>query len=667
MEKREIMAIHLLILISLSVLTIFLFSKYSTEDSYITYRYAQNLVDGKGFSYNSGDEHFGTTAPFYALILALFGYLGFNIPSLGGILSAFSLGMSTILIYLMTLKRGYPLVGLLCGSFVFLNPWFLQTFGSETFFQLLMVVGAFYFYDQKKYLPTAVFCALAFLTRADGILPAIIISVDYMISNRKFPVKGTILFFVLCVPFFLFYYLNFNALLPATLEAKQAQYASGLWRNFLPGILNFSKLLLKENILFYFFMPLFLVGGILILFSRKIWLLMATWAILHILGYTFLKVSFYHWYPIPLLFLLMLMSAFSLHLILSVPRFFEEKQTKKWNMKIFNQDIKLSIARYKEINPFLKWTYRILSIVVLSSIILVFSGGVRAYSKMFRSLPFPKLELYAKAGSWIAKNTPTNASLAAMEIGYLGYYAQRKVIDLIGLVTPEVSEHLRRGDFQWVIKKHQPDYFIYNEEFKAWLEPITYQPWFEKSYEHVIDMSQSGYPFNLRIFKKVLPLEIQEGKLLVMDSRQDVSNFDVGEIIGGREIGQTFYCTHDHLARIQVMLATFSRENHHEVIFHLKKSPAAKEDIYTERFNASSVVDNAYRSFDFPSIPDSKGKWFYFSFESPESRKGDAITIWANSGDGYDNGSLYIDLKKSEGDLRFITYYYKYEIFINEK
>lgn len=666
MHKREYVTVHLLVLIGLSILTIILFYKFSTEDSYITYRYAQNIADGKGFVYNPGEEFLGTTAPFYTLILAFFGFLGLNIPTVGGILSAFSLGMTVLFTYLLTQKKDYPLVGLLCGLFVFLNPWFLQTFGSETYFQLLMIISAFYFYDQKKYIPTVIFCALAFLVRADGIIPAIIIFTDYIIKNRKFPVKAIIFFIILCAPFFLFYYFYFNSFLPASLEAKQAQYASGLWRKFLPGTLEFAKLILKANSLLYFFIPLLLIGGILILLSRRIWVLIASWAVLHILGYTFLKVSFYHWYPIPLLFLLMLMSAFSIQLIISVPHFFKENQIRKWNIKILNQDINLSIAKFKDLDLSLKWTYRVISFLVLSSLILVLYGGARAYHNTRRSLPFPKLELYTKAGKWAAQNLPFDASITALEIGYLGYHAQRRIIDLVGLVTPEVSKHIHDGDLQWAIKKYQPDYLFYNEEFSGWMETITYQPWFEESYKQIREMNQSGYPFPLKIFKKALPIEFQETKILAVDSRQEGSDFNVGEITEGTEIGQTFYCHHNHLTRIKVMLATFNRVNNEEVIFHLRRSSTDKKDIYTEKFNASSVVDNTYRSFDFPPIPDSKGKMFYFSFESPMSKKGNAITIWANSMDAYQNGSLWINQKRTDSDLRFITYCHKNENFMNE-
>ncbi len=75
---------HLLTLIFLTLLTVFLFFRFSTEDSYITYRYARNLAEGKGFVYNEGERFLGTTAPFYALILALSVLLGLSIPHVGG-------------------------------------------------------------------------------------------------------------------------------------------------------------------------------------------------------------------------------------------------------------------------------------------------------------------------------------------------------------------------------------------------------------------------------------------------------------------------------------------------------------------------------------------------------------------------------------------------------
>jgi hypothetical protein len=40
------------------------------DDSYITFRYARNLLAGLGLVYNSGERVLGTTTPVYTLLMA---------------------------------------------------------------------------------------------------------------------------------------------------------------------------------------------------------------------------------------------------------------------------------------------------------------------------------------------------------------------------------------------------------------------------------------------------------------------------------------------------------------------------------------------------------------------------------------------------------------------
>jgi len=48
-----------------------------------------------------------------------------------------------------------------------------------------------------------------------------------------------------------------------------------------------------------------------------------------------------------------------------------------------------------------------------------------------------------KTAQWIAKNTPENTLVAAHDIGALGYWGNRSIIDLAGLVSPEVVPFIR--------------------------------------------------------------------------------------------------------------------------------------------------------------------------------------------------------------------------------
>jgi hypothetical protein len=146
-------------------------------------------------------------------------------------------------------------------------------------------------------------------------------------------------------------------------------------------------------------------------------------------------------------------------------------------------------------------------------------------------------------------------------------------------------------------------------------------------------------------------------KVTLPPSGNTISNTPAGELEGDTRFGQTFVSVAPGLHRIDVLLATYARPNTHNVVFHLKAGPDAVEDIYTEVFNASDVVDNAYRNFAFPAIQDSAGKTYFFYLESPESEPGDAITIWGNPDNPYPDGYGYLNDMATGGDLNFQAYY----------
>jgi hypothetical protein len=137
---------------------------------------------------------------------------------------------------------------------------------------------------------------------------------------------------------------------------------------------------------------------------------------------------------------------------------------------------------------------------------------------------------------------------------------------------------------------------------------------------------------------------------------QNTSSKPVGEIRGDKTHGQSFVARYDNLNRVDVMLATFARDNQFPVIFHLKRSPESNQDLVTQTIDASTVTDNTYHTFAFDPIPNSGRQTFYFYLESPESVPGDAITIWANPEDGYPSGTRYEGHIPATGDLRFTAF-----------
>ena len=69
MVERERGSGQLALLIAALLLVAFCYGshlEHSTDDAYITYRYARNLADGHGMVFNPGVHHLGTTAPGWA-------------------------------------------------------------------------------------------------------------------------------------------------------------------------------------------------------------------------------------------------------------------------------------------------------------------------------------------------------------------------------------------------------------------------------------------------------------------------------------------------------------------------------------------------------------------------------------------------------------------------
>jgi len=68
--------------------------------------------------------------------------------------------------------------------------------------------------------------------------------------------------------------------------------------------------------------------------------------------------------------------------------------------------------------------------------------GVSAYST---DVAIIKTEMVDTA-QWVAENTPADALIAAHDIGAMGYFSQRTIIDLAGLISPDVIPFIRDED-----------------------------------------------------------------------------------------------------------------------------------------------------------------------------------------------------------------------------
>ena len=154
------------------------------DDSYITYRYARNLLSGEGFVYNPGERVLGTTTPLYTGLMALSalptGGVNAPYPSLAWLINALADGLTCILLFTMGRRLGFGWAGLGTALTWAIAP-FSVTFaigGLETSVYILLLTGMIYNHWQGRHVLAALLACLAFLTRPDALILIGLVALD---------------------------------------------------------------------------------------------------------------------------------------------------------------------------------------------------------------------------------------------------------------------------------------------------------------------------------------------------------------------------------------------------------------------------------------------------------------------------------------------------------
>ncbi|MBI4830145.1 MAG: hypothetical protein HY801_01020 [Candidatus Lindowbacteria bacterium] len=93
--------------------------------------------------------------------------------------------------------------------------------------------------------------------------------------------------------------------------------------------------------------------------------------------------------------------------------------------------------------------------------------------------------MQVRIGRWVRENSSPDAVLAVNDIGAIAYFSERKILDLVGLVTPEVLPYRKKQDgiFQFVAL-NKPDYVIIFPNWFPELPPHKeFKPIFDVSLE----------------------------------------------------------------------------------------------------------------------------------------------------------------------------------------
>lgn len=413
-------AISFYLLVSASIFRV----GFPLDDSWIHLTYARNLAEHGEWAFRLGERSAGSTAPLWTALLSigfLLGlapfiwtyFLGWVVLTLLGILTE-----NIARMLLESYKPRIPWVGLF-----FVLAWHLTwsaVSGMETLLHALMtvaVLGAL-MSGSRRYLVLGLLAGLSIWVRPDGltllgpILFTALLNENSWSSRSQAILKTLVGFGAL---FFL--YLLFNLVLsgnpmPNTFYAKQAEYEV-FWQ---------SKSI-SERIIEYL-LPIIaspfivLVPGAILWIAKKFrekqWGTISgvIWVIGYI-GIYFARLPAYQHgrYIIPALPILYL-----------------------WGMLGMMEFITSEKA-----NKRIVFLWSVLT-GVLCLIFSFFGARQNAYD-----VYWIESEMVVTA-RWVQQNVAPDALLAVHDIGALGYYVQNPILDLAGLITPEVVTFIRDED-----------------------------------------------------------------------------------------------------------------------------------------------------------------------------------------------------------------------------
>ena len=439
-------------LISATLIGAFLLSIFNTwayDDPFITYRYAENLSHGLGFVYNPGERFLSTTTPLFTIILALTSYFLPDLPQLANIIGVIALVVGGIFLWDLGFTWKIPIVGwtgmLLYPTF----PLVVETMGSETPLYLAFCVGAFAFYARTRYLLAGILIASAILTRPDALLVPLILGFDYVLRvKRPSSWKVAAIFIVPTLLWFIFAWLYFGDPLPITLDVKQNQATMAISQKFAPGILT----ILQYYVIRWFYwieLVVAIIGCFYFGWKARQWWLFLLWPMIYFIAYALLGVSRYFWYYAPLATGFVVLVGLGIAAISRWTQFVYEKERCREN----------SIGNYEFGNQE-RYNLRLAGLIIL----FFFVFQLNDLWNLGNS-PDMRIAIYRAAGEWLQVNTSPGDKVGAMEVGIIGYYSQRPMVDFAGLIQPQVAELLSQDTTYedaafWAIEKYQPRYLV---------------------------------------------------------------------------------------------------------------------------------------------------------------------------------------------------------------
>jgi len=424
---------------------------FPLDDAWIHQTYARNLAATGEWAFIPGQPSAGSTAPLWSFLLAAGYRLSAGVPYaftfvLGWLFLMGIAWAGQMLVWERSGKTTIPWVGLFLAG-----EWHLvwaALSGMETLALGFVVLLSFYLLSKENihWLAVGMLAGLALWIRPDGV--TLLGPAFFVLVLSSLPLRARLFKFAQWLGGFLAFalpYLYFNwqlsgSIWPNTFYAKQAEYAALLEQSFWVRVGQ------------QFSLPL-IGAGIFLLVGFCNWVIQAfrlrRWALAG-MGLWFAGMAFLYALRLPVTY------QHGRYLMPAMPVFFMLGWMGGIDLirKIPEGRVRFILVRSWQLGMGLTWA----GFIVL---------GARAYAT---DVAIIQTEMVATA-KWIEQNTQPGDLIAAHDIGAMGYFSHRRLLDLAGLVSPEIIPVLR--DEEALAKTLDQKNVAWLVTFPGWYAELT--------------------------------------------------------------------------------------------------------------------------------------------------------------------------------------------------
>jgi 4-amino-4-deoxy-L-arabinose transferase-like glycosyltransferase len=438
-----------------------------SDDAYIHLRYIDNLRNGDGFGFNPNMPAYGDTSPLWVFIAAGITQMASDLPQAVKTLAVLLFVSSIFIFYMLTFQLTSSRKLAFLGTAIYVSDgWLLKWAGSAmeaSLASFLVLSIALFFVKSEKIrnlVVTSILLSIATLARPEFLLLFLCFFVLQLTLGASLAEKTkrvlfvSIIYFGILVPWSLYALNTFQTAVPYTFLAKTVASTTTMWQVgwYFFRIIGVTYwwvwLTLFATILLCFVIRVHNCVGSLKKSENRAIILFWLWCISLPIYYTVGKLQTpstrYLQITTPLL---ILVGFYGIVTLVSV--YLVRQQRRKY------------------LQP-------IITLVTVS--IVIFNIALNMFLVLPSNLDFSSglLDTYRDVGNWLRNNTKESSRIAvAIDVGTIGYFSKREIIDLGGLNTLEVIPYLPNS-IQYVFVS-KPDYLVVtgeSEQYRLVNEPI---------------------------------------------------------------------------------------------------------------------------------------------------------------------------------------------------